>query len=99
MAGGEADRMEGAGDCKKECLAALAGGVIFRCRCGVYHVRINGTTLRLTASQFDDMARLFKVVLGMVAGRNLSTQIEERLLTLAPQGRFILTFEPHPPSR
>ena len=67
--------------CRKERLAAIAGGAIFRCLCGLYHVRINGTTLQLTASQFDDTARLFKIVLGMVSGRNLSPESEERILT------------------
>jgi len=83
--------------CRKERLAAIAGGAIFRCLCGLYHVRINGTTLQLTASQFDDTARLFKIVLGMVSGRNLSPESEERILTLAQRGRFRLMYEPHPP--
>ena len=41
------------GLCQREVLVSAAGGAVFRCRCGIYHVRINGTTLHLTASQFD----------------------------------------------
>jgi len=74
------------GSCRKECLACLGGGVIFRCRCGIYHVRVNGTTLRLTASQFDDTARLFKLALGMVAAKNLFPEFEERILTMSAHG-------------
>lgn len=94
--GNETSRMEDTASCRKERLAAMAGVAIFRCQCGVYHVRINGTTLRLTASQFNDTARLFKAVLGIITGRGLSREMEERLLAMAPQGRFLLTFEPHP---
>ncbi len=55
--------------CRKERLASMAGSVIYRCRCGIYHVRVNGTTLHLTASQFNATARLFKLALGMSAGQ------------------------------
>jgi len=46
----------------------LASGLfceISRCRCGVYAVRIEKTTLQLTAMQFDQIARAFKLVCGI----------------------------------
>lgn len=63
--------MEGEGSCRKERLASMTSSVIFRCRCGIYHVRVNGTTLHLTASQFNATARLFKLALGMSASRSM----------------------------
>lgn len=57
--------------CQKEGLASAREGAISRCRCGIYHVRINTTTLHLTAKQFDAAARLFKLAMGMLAGRRL----------------------------
>ena len=51
------------GLCEKERLVSTASSVILRCRCGIYHVRINRTTLHLTESQFNATARLFKFAL------------------------------------
>jgi hypothetical protein len=50
-------------------LISTVDGDISRCWCGRYHVRINATTLHLTASQFDRTARLFKLALGMLAAQ------------------------------
>jgi len=61
--------MEREGACRKEHLASMASSVIYRCRCGIYHVRVNGTTLHLTTSQFNATARLFKLALGMLTGQ------------------------------
>ena len=61
--------MERENACRKERLIATENSAIFRCQCGAYHVRVNGTTLQLTASQFDVTARLFKLALGMSVGQ------------------------------
>jgi len=62
----EETTMEREGSYQTECLASIADSGIFRCKCGGYHVRVNETTLHLTASQFNATARLFKLVLGML---------------------------------
>ncbi len=54
--------------CKKENLIVTRCGVINRCRCGIYHVRISSITLHLTETQFEGAARLFKLALGIVEG-------------------------------
>lgn len=80
--------MEREGACRKERLASMASSVIFRCRCGIYHVRVNGTTLHLTASQFNVTARLFKLALGMSAGqRGVSSPVR---IGVGKQGSEIL---------
>lgn len=40
-----------------------------RCRCGIYHLRIDATMIDLTLSQFLTVARLFKLTLGALAGK------------------------------
>ncbi|MFQ5598382.1 MAG: hypothetical protein ACE5GK_10070 [Nitrospiria bacterium] len=57
--------------CRKTVLVSAAKGDISLCSCGVYHVRINATTLHLTSAQFNDAARLFKLALGISIGRGL----------------------------
>lgn len=59
------------GGCKT--LAEGPEGSISICGCGLYHVRVNATTLHLTASQFECAARLFKVGLGIVSAQELTT--------------------------
>lgn len=59
--------------CQKESLVSTLDGTICRCRCGIYHVRIRATTLHLSASQFDGVARLFKLALGMVTSERSTT--------------------------
>ncbi len=58
-------------------LADNQEGSISICGCGLYHVRVNTTTLHLTAPQFEGAARLFKVVLGMLCAKETEApQIE-----------------------
>jgi hypothetical protein len=40
---------------------------ISRCRCGVYSVRIEKMTMQLTALQFGQIARVFKLACGMLS--------------------------------
>lgn len=61
----------GEGFCQREVLVSASSGAVFRCRCGIYHVRIGGTTLHLTASEFDLAARLFKLAFGTIVGHTL----------------------------
>lgn len=63
--------MKEEGLCQREVLVSASGGAVFRCRCGIYHVRIGGTTLHLTGSQFDLAARLFKLAFGRIVGHSL----------------------------
>ena len=76
--------------CHEEELSSAKEGDISLCRCGIYHVRINATTLHLTAKQFDAVARLFKLTMGMLAGRRLSDSSPESIIWKS--GRKRLTF-------
>lgn len=58
-------------NCQKEELISTLEGNISLCRCGIYHVRINTTALYFNEAQFKAAARLFKLALGMMAGRRL----------------------------
>lgn len=55
--------------CRCDVLVSNLNSVISRCQCGIYHVRVHGTTLHLTAPQFHETARLFKFALGMLVGQ------------------------------
>jgi hypothetical protein len=69
--------------CQTEVLLSTREGVICRCRCGIYHVRIGTVTLHLTAPQFEETARLFKISLGMAVGRRLSASRFEPILDIS----------------
>jgi hypothetical protein len=58
------------GACKT--LAKAAGCSISICDCGLYHVRVQATTLHLTSDQFETAARLFKICLGISASSKVS---------------------------
>ncbi len=51
--------------CTKKCLAVGDGCSIYRRRDGIYDVEIDETTHHMDASQFEAVARLFKLVLGI----------------------------------
>ncbi len=50
---------------------------ISRCRCGVYSVRIEKMTVQLTALQFSQIARAFKLVCGMSAVSSAEVEPQE----------------------
>lgn len=56
--------------CQKEILLSSTAGAVCRCRCGLYHIRIQSATHHLSPSQFEAVARLFKLALGMSAGQD-----------------------------
>ncbi len=51
--------------CTGRCLASTQGCAIYRRWDDTLDVRINETTYHMSASEFDVVARLFKLVLGM----------------------------------
>jgi len=63
--------MKGDHGCQKKELVSTVEGDIFFCRCGIYHIQINNTTLYLSEAQFNATARLFKLALGVLVGHRL----------------------------
>ena len=57
------------GKCQGTLLAKGQQGAIRVCGCGRYHVETESATLHLTPSQFDGLARLFKLALGSLCAR------------------------------
>jgi len=55
--------------CQKEEVISIAEGSIFRCVCGTYYVRFGLMTLCFSALEFEKIARLFKMSLGMIAAK------------------------------
>lgn len=54
--------------CREEALFSNRDCTIWQCRCGIYHVRIHTTMLHLTTTQFDRVARVFKLMMGRAEG-------------------------------
>lgn len=73
--------------CREEVLMSTRNCVIGLCRCGAYHVRINAVTLHLTAVQFFEVARVFKLTMGRSAGLDLSTP-ELQVTPCVEEGRM-----------
>jgi hypothetical protein len=63
--------------CRKERPSPPGEISVRRCRCGIYHVRIDATMIDLTSSQFLTVARLFKLTLGALAGKGRADPLRE----------------------
>jgi Ferric uptake regulator family len=63
--------------CDATLLARGPDAAIHVCGCGRYHVEMESTTLHLTPSQFDSLARLFKLALGSLCARKGCRELAE----------------------
>lgn len=58
--------------CRKEVLVSMPYGTICRCACGIFYVRFGEMTLCFPAFEFEALARLFKLSLGMITAEKLN---------------------------
>ncbi len=63
--------------CLEEVLVAAPYGTISRCACGTYYVRFYQTTICFTAFEFERVARLFKISLGMLSAKAVNPRETE----------------------
>ncbi len=58
--------------CQNDLLFVTRNCAVRKCHCGIYHVRIGSSMLHLTAVQFTEVARVFKLMMGRLAALDMS---------------------------
>jgi hypothetical protein len=64
--------------CHSEVIFESLEGEIRSCRCGMYHLRWQNFSIRMTEDEFIQLARLLKIAFGRISARSLrssATQI------------------------
>ncbi len=58
--------------CRKEILVSTPYGTICRCPCGTFYVRMGEMNICFPTYEFEELARLFKLSLGMISAEKLA---------------------------
>jgi len=58
--------------CHSEVIFRSSQGEIRSCRCGMYHLRWQNVSIRMTEDEFIQLARLLKIALGRIAAISIS---------------------------
>jgi hypothetical protein len=59
--------------CHSEVIFKSSEGEIRSCRCGMYHLRWQYISIRMTEDEFIRLARLLKIALGRISARSLES--------------------------